>query len=53
MKKTRKSYSATEKTPILKRGLVEKVAVSDAFEQFQTHPAVFTAGKRSSLTGRT
>src|SRR5687768_5987039 len=40
-RKERKNYSAQEKIGILRRHLIEKVAVSDLCEQYQLQPTVF------------
>ena len=39
MTKTRKHYSAEEKAPILKRYLVEKMALSDLCDEFGLQPS--------------
>ena len=41
MKKPRKYYTPQEKVAILRRYLVEKVAVSDLCEELQLQPTVF------------
>ena len=41
MKKKRKQYRAEEKVAILRRHLVEKVAVSDLCEEYGLQPTVF------------
>ena len=40
-RKERRNYSAQEKIAILRRHLIEKVAVSDLCEQYQLQPTVF------------
>ena len=46
MRKARKNYSAEEKLTILKRHLVEGVAVSDLCDELQLNPNVFYAWQR-------
>ena len=41
MSKKRKKYSPERKVEILKKHLVDKVAVSDLCDQFGLHPTVF------------
>ena len=41
MSRKRKNYTPEEKVTILKRHLVEKVAVSDLCDQYGLHPTVF------------
>ena len=41
MSRKRKNYTPEEKVSILKRHLVEKVAVSDLCDQYGLHPTVF------------
>ncbi len=46
MSKKRKNYSPERKVEILKKHLVNKVAVSDLCDQFGLHPTVFYKDKR-------
>ena len=41
MKKIRKNRSGAEKVAILKRHLVDRVAVSDLCDEYNLHPTVF------------
>ena len=41
MSKKRKNYNAEEKVIILKKHLLNKVAVSDICDQYELHPTVF------------
>lgn len=41
MRKQRKNYTASEKVSILKRHLVDRVAVSDLCDEYQLQPTVF------------
>ena len=41
MKRKRKNYTPEEKVAILKRHLVDKVAVSDLCDEYQLQPTVF------------
>jgi transposase len=41
MRKARKQYTPTEKVAILKRHLVDDVAVSDLCDEYKLHPTVF------------
>ena len=41
MKKKRKQYTAQEKVSILKRHLVDNIAVSDLCDEHDLHPNVF------------
>jgi transposase-like protein len=41
MRKKRKNYTAQEKVFILKRHLVDRVAVSDLCDEYQLQPTVF------------
>ena len=41
MSKKRKNYTPEEKATILKKHLLEKVAVSDLCDQYGLHPTVF------------
>ena len=41
MSKKRKNYNAEEKVTLLKKHLVNKVAVSDICDQYGLHPTVF------------
>jgi len=41
MKKKRKQYSAEEKVGIIRKHLVEKVAVSEICEQYELQPTLF------------
>ena len=41
MSKKRKNYSPEEKVAILKRHLVEKVPISDLWDELGLHPTVF------------
>lgn len=41
MPKRRRNFTPEEKVSILKRHLVEKVAVSDLCDQYDLHPTVF------------
>ncbi|BCO09234.1 hypothetical protein GF1_16100 [Desulfolithobacter dissulfuricans] len=41
MKRKRKTYSAAEKVAILKRHLIDMVAVSDLCDEYSLHPTVF------------
>ncbi len=41
MRKTRKNYTAQEKVFILKRHLVDRIAVSDLCDEYNLQPTVF------------
>lgn len=41
MRKQRKNYTASEKVFILKRHLIDRVAVSDLCDEYQLQPTVF------------
>ena len=46
-KKTRKRPSAQEKAAILRLHLLERTPVSDLCDQYDIHPTMFYAGRRS------
>ena len=46
MRKPRKNYTPTEKVAILRRHLIDKVAVSDLCDQHQLQPTIFYAWQR-------
>jgi len=41
MRKTRKNYTPSEKVAILRRHLIDRVAVSDLCDEYQLQPALF------------
>jgi transposase-like protein len=51
MGKKRKYYSAEQKVQILKKHLVDKVAVSDLCDQYGLHPTVFYRWQKSFFEG--
>jgi len=51
MKKKRKKYSAEQKVEILKKHLVDKVAVSDLCDQYGLHPTVFYRWQKAFFEG--
>lgn len=51
MGKQRKYYSAEQKVQILKKHLVDKVAVSDLCDQYGLHPTVFYRWQKSFFEG--
>ena len=51
MKKKRKQYSAEEKVAILKRHLVDNIAVSDLCDEHDLHPNVFYRWQRQFFEG--
>jgi transposase len=52
VKKQRKHYMAEEEVTILRRRLVEKVAVSDLCEELSLQPTVFYRWQKEFLMGR-
>ena len=51
MTKKRKKYSPEQKVEILKKHLVDKVAVSDLCDQFGLHPTVFYRWQKAFFEG--
>jgi transposase-like protein len=51
MSKKRKKYSPEQKVEILKKHLVDKVAVSDLCDQFELHPTVFYRWQKALFQG--
>ena len=51
MSKKRKKYSPERKVEILKKHLVDKVAVSDLCDQFGLHPTVFYRWQKAFFEG--
>jgi transposase-like protein len=51
MSKKRKNYSPERKVEILKKHLVDKVAVSDLCDQFGLHPTVFYRWQKAFFDG--
>ena len=49
MAKKRRTFSAEQKVPILRRHLVDKVAVSDLYDEYGLNARCSTAGRRSPL----
>jgi transposase len=46
MRKPRKNYTPAEKVAVLRRHLIDKVAVSDLCDQHQLQPTIFYAWQR-------
>ena len=46
MRKPRKSYSPHEKVAILRRHLIDRVAVSDLCDEYQLPPSIFYAWQK-------
>jgi len=51
MSKKRKNYSPESKVEILKKHLVDKVAVSDLCDQFGFHPTMFYRWQKAFFEG--
>ncbi len=50
MKKTRRSFSSSEKAAIVKRHLVERVPVSDLCDEYQLQPTPKSSSSESAKT---
>ena len=49
MRKSRKSYTPSEKVAILRRHLINRVPISDLCDKYKLPPSIFMPGRSSSL----